>query len=52
MERLNVSALLSRFYEKVIKVKADVAASPFFTSGNLPGAWRAVKGVPVWARSS
>jgi hypothetical protein len=43
-----------RFYEKVIKVKADVAALLIFflTSTMLhPVAWRAVKGAVFWRSS-
>jgi hypothetical protein len=43
-----------RFYEKVIKVKADVAALLIFflrRRGNLPAAWRAVKGAVFWRSS-
>ena len=43
------------FYEKVIKVKADVAALHIFflaTSTTLhPVAWRAVKGAVLWRSS-
>jgi hypothetical protein len=40
-----------RFYEKVIKVKADVAALHIFFSDiddAVSGAWRAVKGAVFW----
>jgi len=42
------------FYEKVVKVKADVAALHIFSlSSPAPGmAWRVVKGVAVRERSS
>ena len=44
-----------RFYEKVVKVKADVGGPPYFfsaTSREPPGgAWRAVKGAVFWRSS-
>jgi len=41
-----------RFYEKVIKVKADVAAFPFFSDiAGTPVVWRAVKGAVFWRSS-